>query len=148
MHQAVSAVAYMHRSGYMHRDIKPENFLINDDGKLKLADFGLAKQTKGNLADTLTEYVSTRWYRAPEIALRSRSYNQAVDVFALGCIMGEMYLGRPLFPGRTEQDQLMTIVSVMGTPSQSEWPEGHRLMQQSGRKFANITISSLDESLR
>lgn len=88
----------------MHRDIKPENFLVADDGRvLKLADFGLAKSTRDKSA-SLTEYVSTRWYRAPELALNSRSYNQSVDMFALGCIMGEMYLGRPLFPGRTEQD--------------------------------------------
>lgn len=100
MHQAISAVAYMHRTGYMHRDIKPENFLINDDGKLKLADFGLAKLTK--ISGEMTEYVSTRWYRAPEITLRSQKYDGAIDVFALGCIMGEMYLGRPLFPGRSE----------------------------------------------
>jgi len=87
----------------MHRDIKPENFLVSEDGKqVKLADFGLAKSFKEKV--NLTEYVSTRWYRAPELALLSKNYNQQVDVFALGCIMGEMYLGRPLFPGRTEAD--------------------------------------------
>ncbi len=104
MLQATSAVAYIHRQGYMHRDIKPENFLVSDDAKvLKLADFGLAKSTRDKSAQ-LTEYVSTRWYRAPELALNARQYNQSVDIFALGCIMSEMYIGRPLFPGRTEQD--------------------------------------------
>lgn len=89
----------------MHRDIKPENFLVtepNDRKKffLKLADFGLAKKVEK--AQIMTEYVSTRWYRAPEIALSSNNYNQQIDVFALGCIMAELYIGRPLFPGRTE----------------------------------------------
>lgn len=123
----------MHKNGYTHRDIKPENFLINDAttnidspgggqdssivGKIiKLADFGLAKdlsETPGNL----TEYVSTRWYRAPELLLHSSSYGTTVDLFALGCIMGELYLGRPLFPGNSESDQLYKVFSILGTPS-------------------------------
>lgn len=126
MHQAISAVSYVHKNGFMHRDVKPENFLINDDGRLKLADFGLAKSVKERA--NLTEYVSTRWYRAPEVVLKSKAYTLLIDVFALGCIMAEMYIGRPLFPGRTEADQIMTIVGVLGTPQQSEWPEGYRLM--------------------
>jgi len=109
----------MHRNGYMHRDIKPENFLLVQSGYdkeiLKLADFGLVKSLKDKTLP-LTEYVSTRWYRAPEIALSSKSYNQSVDVFAIGCLMAEMYLGRPIFPGRTEADQITAIVSVLGTP--------------------------------
>ena len=109
----------MHRNGYMHRDIKPENFLLVQSGYdkeiLKLADFGLVKSLKDKTSP-LTEYVSTRWYRAPEIALASKSYNQSVDVFAIGCLMAEMYLGRPIFPGRTEADQITAIVSVLGTP--------------------------------
>jgi len=93
----------------MHRDIKPENFLISSNNAqdlsqdgviLKLADFGLAKEIK--YSQNMTEYVSTRWYRAPELILRSTSYNQGIDIFALGCIMAELYLGRPLFPGSSE----------------------------------------------
>ena len=109
----------MHKNGYMHRDIKPENFLLIQSGYdkeiLKLADFGLVKSLKDKTSP-LTEYVSTRWYRAPEIALSSKNYNQSVDVFAIGCMMAEMYLGRPIFPGRTEADQITAIVSVLGTP--------------------------------
>ena len=71
---------------------------------LKLADFGLAKDFKKNKVTMHTEYVSTRWYRAPEIALRMQNYTEKIDVFALGCIMGEMLLGRPLFPGTSESD--------------------------------------------
>ena len=124
----------------MHRDVKPENFLVSDskgagavigdasvpfgvtDGSyenctLKLADFGLAKDFSKRNAGQHTEYVSTRWYRAPEIALRMTNYTEKVDVFALGCIMGEMLLGRPVFPGTSEADQLTRIVTVLGAPS-------------------------------
>ena len=95
----------------------------------------------------MTEYVSTRWYRAPELALNSNNYNQSVDMFALGSIMAEMYLGRPLFPGRTEAEQINQIVSVLGAPSIDEWPEGHKLMQKTGRKFPNISQSTLTQIL-
>ena len=95
----------------------------------------------------MTEYVSTRWYRAPELVLRSRSYSAAIDIFALGAIMAEMFVGRPIFPGHTETDQLMAIVSVLGTPSQAQWPEGYRLSLQSGHKFPQIAQSSLASML-
>lgn len=149
MFQALAGVSYVHANSYMHRDIKPENFLISpksvvdggkiDDFKLapkegslssesvgiKLADFGLAKEMKRHNQGNHTEYVSTRWYRAPELVLRSSNYNERVDVFALGAIMGELYLGRPLFPGTSESDQLTRIITVLGTPQPSDWPEGH-----------------------
>lgn len=107
----------MHSNGFMHRDIKPENFLVSTNSSpnsdpsstelsmsLKLADFGLAKDFKRNRGSNHTEYVATRWYRAPELVLRSQSYDQGVDVFALGCIMAELFLGRPIFPGVSESD--------------------------------------------
>ena len=137
MYQALSSVAYMHQNGYMHRDIKPENFLINATSNtdvssentmgIKLADFGLAKDFKKSRGGSHTEYVATRWYRAPELVLRQPNYDQSVDVFALGCIMAELYLGRPLFPGVSEADQLTRIITILGTPSQQDWPEGHRV---------------------
>ena len=96
----------MHQSGYMHRDIKPENFLINPGAEMsiKLADFGLCKDFRRNRGGNHTEYVATRWYRAPELVLRSNHYDQSVDIFALGCIMAELFLGRPIFPGTSETD--------------------------------------------
>jgi serine/threonine protein kinase len=112
----------------MHRDVKPENFLVNEtSGRdvLKLADFGLAKHTS-NENNKLTEYVSTRWYRAPELALETANYGLKVDIFALGCIMAEMYLGRPIFPGRNSVEQFNQIVGVMGTPP-IDWVEGYQL---------------------
>ena len=111
----------MHRNGFFHRDIKPENFLVSysDDSsmkfQIKLGDLGLAKECHFG-ADEHTEYVSTRWYRAPELIIGTSNYTQSVDVFALGCIIGELYLGRPMFPGTSQQDQLIKVVSVLGTP--------------------------------
>ena len=97
----------------MHRDIKPENFLIQEPEEntpskysinLKLADFGLVRNYKDSRTSPLTEYVSTRWYRAPELILASKYYNEKVDVFALAANMAELYLGRPIFPGRSSTD--------------------------------------------
>mmetsp|Transcript_12083 Transcript_12083/g.20374 ORF Transcript_12083/g.20374 Transcript_12083/m.20374 type:complete len:274 (+) Transcript_12083:3-824(+) len=152
MYQAVASLAYMHKNGFMHRDIKPENFLINkkasndaaaqqpfqsiENVQLKLADFGLAKPFASSPKHT--EYVSTRWYRAPELVLRSPKYTQSVDVFALGCVMAEMYLGRPIFPGNSETDQLTRIVSILGTPSEAQWPEGYKLAAQKELKIPNM----------
>jgi serine/threonine protein kinase len=90
--------------------------LASDNTVLKLADFGLAKDMRKGRGNH-TEYVSTRWYRAPELILRSQTYTESVDIFALGCIMAELYLGRPIFPGISESDQLTRIVTVLGTPS-------------------------------
>ena len=73
--------------------------------------------------------MSTRWYRAPELVLKSKFYNGSVDIFALGCIMAELYLGRPVFPGRTEHDQLTAIISVMGTPTDNDWLDCVKLIR-------------------
>ena len=163
MYQALAAVDYMHQHGYMHRDIKPENYLVSngppggsaadgisltggsyDNCTLKLADFGLAKDfRKRNGSSVHTEYVSTRWYRAPEIALRMTNYTEKVDVFALGCIMGEMFLGRPVFPGTSEADQLTRIVTVLGAPSRQEWPDGLQTATQRGVTFPMVQPQSL-----
>ena len=127
----------------MHRDIKPENFLITSKSlklpgtaggasmtTLKLGDFGLARELQNS--GKLTEYVSTRWYRAPELVLKNRSYTKAIDVFAIGAIMGEMLLGHPLFPGKSESEQLTAIVSVLGTKKFEEWREGSNQAKQQG----------------
>ena len=81
---------------------------------VKIADFGLAREIRSR--PPYTDYVSTRWYRAPELLLRSTNYNSPVDIFALGCIMAELYTFCPLFPGSNEVDQLNKIVKVLGTP--------------------------------
>jgi serine/threonine protein kinase len=82
--------------------MKPENLLINSNDMVKIADFGLAREIRSK--PPYTDYVSTRWYRAPELLLRSTSYNSPVDIFATGCIMAELFMLRPLFPGNSEVD--------------------------------------------
>ncbi|KAJ3022827.1 hypothetical protein HKX48_005160 [Thoreauomyces humboldtii] len=111
--QVLLGLAHMHKHGFFHRDMKPENLLMS--GKVvKLADFGLAREIRSR--PPYTEYVSTRWYRAPEIILRSTSYSSPIDIWAVGCIFAELFTLRPLFPGNSEMDQLFKIVEILGTP--------------------------------
>jgi serine/threonine protein kinase len=91
-------------SGFFHRDMKPENIMCNGTELVKIADFGLAREIRSR--PPFTDYVSTRWYRAPEILLRSTSYNSPIDLWALGCIMAELYMLRPLFPGEWPQEMV------------------------------------------
>jgi serine/threonine protein kinase len=101
MYQNLLGLAYMHKHGFFHRDMKPENMLVKGEA-VKIADFGLAREIRSR--PPFTDYVSTRWYRAPEILLRSTNYNSPVDIFASGAIMAELYMLRPLFPGNNETD--------------------------------------------
>ena len=117
--QLVKAVAWCHRHDIVHRDIKPENLLVGSDDTrsdaLKLCDFGFARQLKRHKAnEPLTDYVATRWYRAPELLLGSASYGLEVDQWAVGCIMGELTDGQPLFPGESDVDQLHIVREAMG----------------------------------
>jgi mitogen-activated protein kinase 15 len=113
--------AVCHTGGLLHRDLKPSNLLLNEECVLKVADFGLARclkdiQSMDEPASVLTDYVATRWYRAPEILLGSTSYGKGVDVWALGCIIAEMFLGKPLLPGTSTVDQLKQIIELTGLP--------------------------------
>ena len=109
--QLLKAINYCHKQEVIHRDIKPENLLVSKDQKLKLCDFGFARTlVKGG---NLTDYVATRWYRSPELLLGSY-YGKQVDIWAIGCIMGELTDGQPLFPGESEVDQLYVIQRVLG----------------------------------
>ncbi|KAL3073671.1 hypothetical protein niasHT_039211 [Heterodera trifolii] len=124
IYQVLQGLSYMHRNGFFHRDMKPENIMCNGTELVKVADFGLAREIRSR--PPFTDYVSTRWYRAPEILLRSTNYNSPIDLWALGCIMAELYMLRPLFPGTSELDQIFKIVNILGTPRKEEWPEGKR----------------------
>ncbi|XP_039949597.1 cyclin-dependent kinase-like 5 isoform X1 [Bactrocera tryoni] len=123
--QVLTGLAFMHRHGFFHRDLKPENLLCSGPELIKIADFGLAREVRSR--PPFTDYVSTRWYRAPEVLLHSTNYGSSIDLWAMGCIMAELYTFRPLFPGSSEVDQLFKICSVLGTPEKGEWPEGYRL---------------------
>ena len=104
IYQCLKALLYCHSGGLIHRDLKPSNLLLNDDCLLKLADFGLARSLHatrtGEVGDVvMTDYVATRWYRAPEILLGSTSYSKAVDMWSMGCIIAELFTGKALLPG-------------------------------------------------
>uniref|UniRef100_A0A8R1XVZ4 non-specific serine/threonine protein kinase n=1 Tax=Onchocerca volvulus TaxID=6282 RepID=A0A8R1XVZ4_ONCVO len=137
IYQVLQGLAYMHKNGFFHRDMKPENIMCNGTELVKIADFGLAREIRSR--PPFTDYVSTRWYRAPEILLRSTSYNSPIDIWALGCIMAELYMLRPLFPGTSEMDQLFKIITILGTPNkgflQEDWPEGYQLAVAMNFKF-------------
>lgn len=110
----------MHTSDLLHRDIKPSNLLLNSDCHIKLCDFGLCRsvaETSATATPVLTDYVATRWYRAPEILLGSTKYGKGVDMWSLGCILGEMLTGKPIFPGNSTMNQLDRILEVTGRPS-------------------------------
>ena len=135
----------MHKHGFFHRDLKPENLLWNGD-IVKLGDFGLAREI--NSDPPYTDYISTRWYRAPEILLRSTNYNSAVDIFAMGWIMAELYMLRPLFPGKSELDQIYKLWAVLGSPSKTIWPEGHKLALNMDFEFPKFQETALDTIIK
>lgn len=119
--QLLQGIAYCHKHRVLHRDLKPQNLLINMDGELKLADFGLARGF-GIPVKKYTHEVVTLWYRPPDILLGSTRYSAPVDIWGVGCIFAEMCTGRPLFCGASDTDQLMKIFKVMGTPTSTDWP--------------------------
>ena len=135
IYQIALGLNYMHSNGYFHRDLKPENVLMTDN-VVKIADFGSSKELVGNLSP-LTDYICTRWYRSPECILKSTNYNAAMDIWALGTIMAELYTLKPLFPGTSEFDQLYQVINIFGTPKMSDWSEGYKLIQKLGMKFPN-----------
>ncbi|KAI8995650.1 Pkinase-domain-containing protein [Trametes punicea] len=170
--QVVSGLHHIHESGYFHRDMKPENLLVTTTGLydyrpvspyatpdsppesdvvviIKLADFGLARETKSK--PPYTEYVSTRWYRAPEVLLKSRDYSNPVDMWALGTIMAELVNLRPLFPGQGEVDQVARICELLGDPCKDygfdqrgkpigggRWPRGVKMARAVGFQFPEV----------
>jgi mitogen-activated protein kinase 15 len=117
--QLLCALKYIHSAGVVHRDMKPANVLINADATIKICDFGLARMS-GSAPGDMTEYVATRWYRAPELLFGSSRYDSAVDIWAAGCILAELVSGRPLFPGSSAVDQLERIIAYTGMPSRAD----------------------------
>ncbi|KAJ2970374.1 hypothetical protein NUW54_g12742 [Trametes sanguinea] len=119
VYQVFRGMKYIHSASVVHRDLKPGNLLVNADCELKICDFGLSRGFNSAPDDNptmMTEYVATRWYRAPEIMLVYKAYNTPIDVWAIGCIMAELLTGKPLFKGKDYVDQLNKILDVLGTP--------------------------------
>ncbi|KAL1514654.1 hypothetical protein AB1Y20_003744 [Prymnesium parvum] len=126
MKDLLEALEYCHEHWVLHRDLKTSNLLMNNQGRVAIADFGLARR----YADPLKEYtnmVVTLWYRAPELLLGGRIYGAEIDVWSMGCIFGELILQEPLLPGRGESDQISQIFSLLGSPDPETWPESQQL---------------------
>ena len=173
LYQIISGLDHIHTNGFFHRDIKPENILIStsapsDTGlnfrrysalvtppstppaySVKIADFGLARETHSKLP--YTTYVSTRWYRAPEVLLRAGEYSAPVDMWALGAMAVEIATLKPLFPGGNEVDQVWRVCEIMGSPGNwynkagnkvggGDWREGTRLAQKLGFSFPKVSF--------
>ncbi|GMH79567.1 hypothetical protein TL16_g08187 [Triparma laevis f. inornata] len=120
-YQILKGLSYLHASNIVHRDLKPRNLLCNSNCDLTICDFGLARISFPHLmhrVSSMTDYVATRWYRAPEIIIGWAEYGKAVDVWGVGCILAELVLRRPIFAGSNNEEQLRLITSILGCPSE------------------------------
>mmetsp|Transcript_21413 Transcript_21413/g.46684 ORF Transcript_21413/g.46684 Transcript_21413/m.46684 type:complete len:377 (+) Transcript_21413:208-1338(+) len=146
VYQMLRSLKYMHSAGVLHRDLKPSNLLLNSNCDLKVCDFGLARGVNDDKLD-LTEYVVTRWYRAPEIMLSCKEYTYAIDVWSVGCILGELLGRKPMFPGEDYIHQLTLISTHLGTPTEADLAfvtseKAKRFMR--GQKFtARVPFASI-----
>ncbi|XP_057346197.1 cyclin-dependent kinase 20 isoform X4 [Manis pentadactyla] len=128
-------------------DLKPANLLISASGQLKIADFGLARVLSPDGSCLYTHQVATRWYRAPELLYGACQYDQGVDLWAVGCILGELLNGSPLFPGENDIDQLCCVIRILGTPSRQVWPEITELPDYNKISFKDQAPMPLGELL-
>ncbi|XP_052170191.1 serine/threonine-protein kinase MHK isoform X2 [Diospyros lotus] len=142
MVQVLQGLAHMHTTGYFHRDLKPENLLVTND-VIKIADFGLAREVSS--MPPFTDYVSTRWYRAPEVLLQSSTYTPAIDMWAVGAILAELFTLCPIFPGESELDQLYKICCVLGTPDWTDFPEARNVSLLINISYSEIMPANLSD---
>ncbi|OAY72201.1 mitogen-activated protein kinase 6 [Ananas comosus] len=117
LYQLLRGLKYVHSANVLHRDLKPSNLFLNANCDLKIGDFGLARTTSET--DLMTEYVVTRWYRAPELLLNCSKYTAAIDIWSVGCILAEIVTREPIFPGRDYVQQLKLITELVGSPDDS-----------------------------
>lgn len=121
--QLLSGLHYCHKRNIMHRDIKGANLLITNTGILKLGDFGLSRTfSPGDLQYKYTNRVVTLWYRAPELLLGANQYGPEIDIWSAGCIIAELLLRKPIFPGTDSRDQMEKVFSICGSPTEQRWP--------------------------
>lgn len=132
IYQTLRALKAMHSANVLHRDLKPSNLLLNANCDLKVCDFGLARSAASQEDNSgfMTEYVATRWYRAPEIMLTFKEYTKAIDVWSVGCILAEMLSGKPLFPGKDCELMQSPVIPRLGRriltcPSRSPSVDSH-----------------------
>ncbi|KAJ4455078.1 putative Cyclin-dependent kinase 1 [Paratrimastix pyriformis] len=133
--QLLQAVDYCHSHNIIHRDIKPENLLVSKYGVLKLCDFGFARTLSVAADARYTDYVATRWYRAPELLVGDPQYGAPVDIWAVGCLVAELLTGQPLFPGETDIDQLYHITRCFGP-----LPPKHMALFTQNQLFVGMSI--------
>ncbi|KAJ1919426.1 hypothetical protein H4219_002018 [Mycoemilia scoparia] len=147
MLQLLSAVAFLHDNWIIHRDLKTSNLLMNNQGKIKVADFGLARKY-GSPQRNLTQLVVTLWYRSPELLFGEKEYTTAIDMWSVGCIFAELVSGEPLFPGQGEIDQIGKIFSLVGTPTETTWPGFNDLPNSNVFNFVRKPGTGLRDKFR
>ncbi|KAL9129124.1 MAG: hypothetical protein Q9217_002334 [Psora testacea] len=158
MVQLLEGVAYLHKSKILHRDMKAANLLINNEGVLQIADFGLARpyddpppqpgRGNGEATRGYTTVVVTRWYRPPELLLQLRYYTPAIDMWGAGCVFGEMFKKRPILPGNSDLNQLHLIFDLMGSPTEENMPGWSTLPGCDGVKTFQPRNSSISTAFR
>ncbi|CAM6093072.1 unnamed protein product [Calypogeia fissa] len=137
-YQLFGALDYIHNCGYFHRDLKPDNVLVTNE-LIKIADFGFSREILSG--PPYSDYVTTRWYRAPEVVLQAPYYNAAIDMWAMGAIMTELFTLQPLFPGISQVDQIFKICAILGTPT--SWSDGLKLAESMNFRFPQFPSTHL-----
>ncbi|XP_055304906.1 cyclin-dependent kinase 1-like [Sitodiplosis mosellana] len=145
LYQTVKGLEACHKQGILHRDLKTENVLINKNGVVKIADFGLSRAISVPVGLRYSTCVVTLWYRAPEILLGQKGYSTPIDIWSLGCIFAEMISGHELFTGDSEIDQINKIFCILGEPTEEIWP--HVTSLPYFRKFSDLEVPCLEKKI-